>query len=67
MPVKKNGKKWEVNKNEYDTEAEAIKAYQAYLNAAMGVAPKAAVKKPSKKAKKTRPVDDEGDHEFRDL
>lgn len=37
MPVKKKGKKFVVNDQEFDTEAAANEAYQKYLAAAMGV------------------------------
>ena len=36
MPVKKVGKKFTANNKEYDTEAEANKAYMGYLDKAMG-------------------------------
>lgn len=62
MPVKKVGKKWEVNKETFDTEDAANKAYMAYLDAAMGIEAK-----PKKKAAKKPDIDDEGDHEYRDL
>lgn len=48
MPIKKVGKKWLVKDKEYDSEDEAIKAYQAYLNTAMGIKPEA---KPKAKKK----------------
>lgn len=37
MPVKKVGKKFEVNKKTYDTEDQAKQAYMTYIAKAMGV------------------------------
>lgn len=52
MPVKKTGRKWEVNKEVYDTEKEANKAYMAYLDSAFGI------KRPKKKAPETEVVEE---------
>lgn len=51
MPVKKIGNKWEANKEVYDTEEAANKAYMAYLDSAMGVVSSGKSKKAGKKTK----------------
>lgn len=66
MPVKKVGKKFEVNKETYDTEELANKAYMEYLDAAFDI--KKSDAKPKKKpvAAGKKKVEDEGDHDYRD-
>lgn len=66
MPVKKVGKHWEVNGEEYDTEAKANAAYQASVALQFGVEPKKSKKSTKKKPKKDDSDADDEDHSHED-
>lgn len=64
MPVKKVGKKWEVDGDEFDTEAAAENAYKAKIALRFGVEEdkpkgKKSKKANSKKSKKSKKEDEE--------
>jgi hypothetical protein len=58
MPVKKVGKHWEVDGDEFKTEAAAENAYKAKAALAMGVEPEKPKKAKKKSKKDNEEVDD---------
>lgn len=78
MPVKKVGKKWEVNGTEYDSEAAAETAYKASLALKFGITDveagakaekdedKKAKKSTKKKSKKDKKEEDDEEHSHED-
>lgn len=61
MPVKKVGKLWEVDGEEFKTEAAAENAYKAKAALAMGIEPEKPKKTKKLKKKPTKKADEEVD------